>query len=258
MEAAISVVINTYNASAHLQRVLDTLKGFDEIVVCDMESTDNTLSIALQNGCRTVTFAKKNYNICEVARDFAIHSAASDWVLVVDADELIPTELHDYLYDFISHPGDVQALFIPRKNYTLRRHLPSSYPDYQLRFFNQRVTTWPPVIHSIPKVNGKVEYIPKQRKELAMVHLDDSTNATLRRLIAYTDNELNRRQGEKVTLLGLIFKPMHRFLKFYLFKGGFRYGIPGYVQAYRQAYYKFTVLCKLYEEELKRKESNRS
>ena len=39
----ISVVINTYNASCHLQQVLDTVKGFDEVVVCDMESTDDTL-----------------------------------------------------------------------------------------------------------------------------------------------------------------------------------------------------------------------
>ena len=38
----ISVVINTYNASCHLQQVLDTVKGFDEVVVCDMESTDDT------------------------------------------------------------------------------------------------------------------------------------------------------------------------------------------------------------------------
>ena len=47
----ISVVINTYNASCHLQQVLDTVKGFDEVVVCDMESTDDTLDIAKRNGC---------------------------------------------------------------------------------------------------------------------------------------------------------------------------------------------------------------
>ncbi len=39
----ISVVINTYNASKFLARVLDSVKDFDEIVICDMESTDNTL-----------------------------------------------------------------------------------------------------------------------------------------------------------------------------------------------------------------------
>ena len=33
----ISVVINTYNAERHLQQVINAAKGFDEIVVCDME-----------------------------------------------------------------------------------------------------------------------------------------------------------------------------------------------------------------------------
>ena len=46
MNQQISVVINTYNASKYLARVLDTVKSFDEIVVCDMESTDNTIAIA--------------------------------------------------------------------------------------------------------------------------------------------------------------------------------------------------------------------
>ena len=42
----ITVVINTYNAARHLTMVLEAVKGFDEVLVCDMESTDNTLEIA--------------------------------------------------------------------------------------------------------------------------------------------------------------------------------------------------------------------
>ncbi len=42
MDRKISVVINTYNADLHLRKVLESLSGFDEVVVCDMESTDDT------------------------------------------------------------------------------------------------------------------------------------------------------------------------------------------------------------------------
>lgn len=59
MENKISVVINTYNAERHLKEVLESVKDFDEIVVCDMESTDHTLAIAREYGCKIVTFAKK-------------------------------------------------------------------------------------------------------------------------------------------------------------------------------------------------------
>ena len=57
-ESKISVVINTYNARQHLRQVLESVKDFDEVVVCDMESTDDTCDIAREYGCRIVTFPK--------------------------------------------------------------------------------------------------------------------------------------------------------------------------------------------------------
>ena len=135
MNQQISVVINTYNAEKYLARVLETASSFDEVVVCDMESTDGTVAIAQRYGCKVVSFPKANHKSAEPARTFAIQSASSDWVLVVDADELITQALHDYLYDFVKNPGDIRGLYIPRKNYTMGVLLPSSYPDYQLRFF---------------------------------------------------------------------------------------------------------------------------
>jgi glycosyltransferase involved in cell wall biosynthesis len=111
----ISVVINTYNAEKYLQRVLDSVKGFDEVLICDMESTDATISIAQKNGCRVVTFPKGKHTIVEPARDFAIHEAKGPWVLVVDADELVTPELKDYLYDRILKPQEAIGNDIQKK-----------------------------------------------------------------------------------------------------------------------------------------------
>ena len=99
----ISVVINTYNASRHLDRVLQSVGGFDEVVVCDMESTDDTVAIARRHGCRVVTFEKRGCNIVEPARQFAIGQASRPWVLVVDADELVPEALRRYLGGYSDH-----------------------------------------------------------------------------------------------------------------------------------------------------------
>ena len=52
------------------------MKQFDEVVVCDMESTDRTVAIAEENGCRVVTFPKANHKSAEPARTFAIQSAS--------------------------------------------------------------------------------------------------------------------------------------------------------------------------------------
>ena len=138
----ISVVLNTYNAELHLERVLNSVAGFDEVVVCDMESMDSTMEIARRCGCRVVTFPKGEHKICEPARDFAIHSASNDWVLVVDADELVPDTLRDYLYDRISSGAFDGALAVPRINLFMGEEF-EERSDYQIRFFRKDRTTWP-------------------------------------------------------------------------------------------------------------------
>ena len=75
----ISVVINTYNAEEHLKVVLEAVKDFDEIIICDMESTDQTLDIARSYNCKIITFPKGNLRIVEPARQFAIDKASSPW-----------------------------------------------------------------------------------------------------------------------------------------------------------------------------------
>lgn len=89
----ISVVIQTYNSEQFLERVLNSVKEFDEIVVCDMYSTDRTIEIARKFDCKIVYHKKTDF--CEPARNFAIHSATYDWVLVVDSDEIVPADLKD-------------------------------------------------------------------------------------------------------------------------------------------------------------------
>ena len=125
----ISVVINTYNAEKHLKVVVEAVKDFDEVLVCDMESTDSTLAIAREMGCRIVTFPKNGVSIVEPAREFAIHEAANEWVLVVDADEIVTPQLKDYLYRRIKEADSPDGIAIPRKNYFMGRFMHSCYPD---------------------------------------------------------------------------------------------------------------------------------
>lgn len=248
----ISVVINTYNAERYLARVLDSVKGFDEVLVCDMESTDDTLSIAREHGCRIVTFPKGQLHIVEPARNFAIHEARCQWVLVIDADELVTPALHDYLYQHINadHPAD--GVMIPRLNRLLGRHMRGYYPDYNLRFFRRDVTTWPPVIHAQPQVNGMLFRIPRKHKELAIDHLDDrSVRERIEKINLYTEYEIEKRAGRHYGYGAFFYRPLVRFLKCYILKGGFRDGIPGLLFAWLEAVQQFVILAKLYEHQRK-------
>lgn len=250
---SISVVINTYNAELRLRRVLETVRDFDEVVICDMESSDGTLEIAREFGCKIVTFPKGDCKSAEPARTFAIQSASSEWVLVVDADELVTPELRTYLYAQTQRPDCPAGIYIPRKNHMFGLFVKSSYPDYQLRFFRREGTVWPPFVHTFPTVQGPTERIPKNRKELAFIHLaDDPENKYVSKLNDYSDNEAVRRQGKRVGLLKLMFSPFFRFFKSYVIKGGFRLGKFGFIMSCNDAFYKFLVLAKMVERDEKK------
>lgn len=252
MEQKISVVINTYNAEEKLAQVLETVKDFDEIVVCDMESTDSTLDIARKYGCKIVTFPKGKHKCAEPARQFANQSATHPWLLVVDADELVTKELKEYLYDRISKPDCPQGIYIPRKNYFMGKLV--SYPDYQLRFFVKEGSVWPPYVHTFPIVNGVLEHIDKKREDLAFIHIaNDSISMRLKKTNEYTDNEVIKRRGQKVGALKLLYAPLWRFIHLYFIKGDFRYGVCGFVNSVLYGFYKFVTIAKMIEEQNKSK-----
>lgn len=245
----ISVVINTYNAEQHLEAVLQSVKDFDEVVVCDMESTDRTLDIARQYGCRIVTFPKKDYVSAEPARTFAIQSATHPWVLVVDADELVTDALRRYLYEQIQRPDAPAGIWIPRKNYFMGRMMHCHYPDYLLRFFVREGTVWPPYVHTFPAVQGRTEKIPASRTELAFEHLaKDGVRDILRKTNLYTENELEKKRGKHYGLYAFFWRPFFRFFKAYILKGGFRDGLPGFIRACLEGHYQFIMLSKMAEQ----------
>ena len=221
----ISVVINTYNASCHLQQVLDTVKGFDEVVVCDMESTDDTLDIAKRNGCKIVVFPRGSYQICEPARQTAIDAASCKWVLVVDADELVTPALKQYLYSLIGKEDAPLGLYVPRKSRFMGRFMHCFYPDYQLRFFIRKDTLWPAV--SIASRMGKINQ--------------------------YTANEIEKKKDRNYGMAALFYRPLVRFFRAYIQKGGFRDGKEGFVCACYEGIYQFVAVSKIIEDRLKHK-----
>lgn len=245
-EHCISVVINTYNAERLLEEVIESVKGFDEIVVCDMESTDHTVEIAERHGCKIVTFPKAGHKSAEPARTFAIQSASSKWVFVVDADEIVTPQLRDYLYDYISKDECKSGLYIPRKGYFMHRFF--SYPDYQLRFFIREGTIWPPYVHTFPKVNGQLEYIPAKFTELALIHkADDNIHTILHKTNEYTDNEVEKKKDRKYGAMALVFRPLWCFLRSYIIKGKIFKGCPGFISSVLDSHYQFVVISKIIE-----------
>ncbi len=250
----ISVVVHTYNAAATVEETMRSLEGFDEVLVCDMYSTDGTLDILGRYPCKVV-FHEYTGGVPEPARDWAIRRTANEWVFVVDADEVVTPELREYLYE-LALSSDVNGAWIPRKNFFMGRFMHASYPDYILRFFRKSLSYWPTTIHSMPVVEGKVVYLPKRRKELAFIHLNDPPLAAhISKLNLYTDNEVVRRSRKRKNYsLPLTSLSMFaRFFSLYFVRGGWRDGRAGLAHAAYACIYKFITLTKLWELESKTK-----
>ena len=255
MNKKISVVINTCNAELHLAKVLESVKEFDEIVVCDMESSDSTADIARNYGCKVVIFPKGEHKICEPARDFAIHLSTNEWVFVVDADEVVPATLKNYLYDLIENRHFDDALAISRINTFWGRRIKGS-ADYQLRFFIFFYAFWPPVIHARPQVNCAVKNAPAT-PQLSLIHLDDPTVAQrMAKINVYTDYEIPKRINKKYGYAMMILRPLWFFVRDYFFGKGYRNGRRGIVRAYMASIYQMVLLSKLTEAQFGYKDSD--
>lgn len=248
---AISVVITTFNSSHYLREVLSSVKNFDEVLICDMHSSDNTIQIAQDFGCRIVEYPEKRPPFVEAARNFAIHSARSRWVLLLDDDEIITPALADFLRKFSESNDDIKGLYIPRKNYLFDVWKRSSYPDYQLRFFLRDSTAWPAELHSEPEVRGTVTKIPAVQDDKAIIHKSPSISEIVERLNHYTTAELEDHEKENVTLLKLLGSPFKTFCSAYFAQGRFRYSVAGFISACNDSIYHYVRLAKLYEQQIK-------
>lgn len=243
----ISVVIHTYNADQFLDQVLNAVKTFDEIIICDMYSSDKTIEIANKYNCKILHFEYTG-GIPEPARQYAISQAKYEWVFVVDADELVTPDLISFLYHFKENFPEYNGARIPRKNFFMGKFMHCAYPDYILRFFKKDKTKWPPQIHSKAKVEGKVYTIPEKETSLAFIHLsDEPISVTIEKMNRYTAQEAVKRHNKKYTTSSLFTEPLLRFLRFFVFKGGFRDGKAGFIWACMYAYYKFVTIVKVLE-----------
>ena len=245
----ITAIVHTYNAREHLGRVLDTLRGFDELLVVDMESTDDTCDIARQKGARVVTFPRGEHRIVEPARQFGIDHASHGWVLEVDADELVPPELTAFLRRMAGSADAPDGLYIPRRNYFMGREMHSGYPDPVLRFFRRDKCRWPATIHAIPQIDGRTDAIPARRKELAFIHLaNESVHSRADKHLRYSTYEADRKAGRRRHPgADLLWRPAFIFLRKYLLKGGWRDGLPGLVLSVQGACNEALICCKLAE-----------
>src|SRR5437868_3482373 len=134
----ISVFINTLNEAKRIRACLESVAWADEIIVVDMHSEDGTMAIAREYTDKVFSFERTGY--CEPARKFAAEKTTGDWILNIDADEIITAPLKRELLR-IAQEGKYDAVYLPRKNYfwgeEMRHAGCGTLQDRPLRFYRR-------------------------------------------------------------------------------------------------------------------------
>lgn len=222
----LSVVIITLNAAAQLAGCLESVAFADEIVVMDAGSRDGTREIAAHWGARVI---HRDWLGFGRQKQAAVAAAVNDWVLCLDADERVSASLAASLRTTLAAPP-LQAYHMARCNRFMGRWLRhgEGYPDWSLRLFSRRHARW-----SDDDVHEKVICAtPVGKLEGDLLHESAETlGAYLAKQNHYTTLQAETlfQRGRQATAVNLVLAPLFRFVKFYLWRGGFRDGVPGLV-----------------------------
>ncbi|MFN2540322.1 MAG: glycosyltransferase family 2 protein [Mycobacteriales bacterium] len=188
----------------------------------------------------------------EDARAAALPHIASDWVLVVDTDEVVTPSLARALRDRVDewHGSGVAGVWLPRRNTVLDKPLAhsSAWPDYQLRMLRRDQLSYTPELHAPAVVTGTTERLPAA-DSCAIEHYPfRSTEQYLDKLNRYSSLEA-RQQGADpgASPARAAARAVRDFLARYVKMQGFRDGAVGLHYCVTMSAYRYLSEVKRWE-----------
>ena len=222
----VCAVVITLNEEATIERCLSSLSFADEIVVVDSHSTDLTVELARRFTDKVVLREFAGFSDQKTA---ALELANQEWVLFIDADEIVTDELAAAMREALVK-GEFDAYRMPRLTSFLGREMRHCgwYPDYQVRLARKATVSFPPrLVHETMEVDGTVGTLKPDLIHFSYVTIDDY----VRKMVPYARSAARQKfsEGRRFRASDLLFNPTLRFLKMYLLQQGFRDGLHGFV-----------------------------
>ncbi|TCJ98623.1 galactosyltransferase-like protein [Volucribacter psittacicida] len=241
----ISVTILTKNSQSYLAQCLNALKDFDEIIVLDNGSTDDTLAIAQQY--HNVVIHYHDFVGFGEMKNLAASLAKNDWIINIDSDEIFTPELIQEIRQLdLSNPHRVYA--IPRINHYRGKPIKTCgwYPDYVKRLYHKSAVQF-----NHKKVHESLQLTQEhQIINLTQPFLHYSfanAEGLISKMQQYTSLFAEQQKFRKrASLLTAIGHGISAFVKNYIVKKGVLSGADGFVISFANAsgsYYKYVKLA---------------
>lgn len=249
MKTKLTVIIPCKDERRNIRPCIESARLVaDEIIIADSGSTDDTLDIVREmGGCRMI---EREYINPSDFKNWAIPQASHEWVLIVDADERVTTELASEINKSLEEPDPkIDGYWIGRKSYYL------GYPiahcgwdrDDVLRLFRRDKTRYRPRwVHegvdtdklNVGRLRSPFLHYTVWSTSNYITKLDRYAALGVRNFI-----DEHREPGVVAMFLSVPF----RFLQLYFLRLGFLDGVPGFQICMITAFYSFLKKAKLWE-----------
>jgi glycosyltransferase involved in cell wall biosynthesis len=221
----------------------------DERLVIDSGSTDETVKIAEANGARVIFHEWPGW---PKQKNYGIDQASNDWVMCIDADEIVTPKLAESIKEaFTSEIDPKDGFHVERPNEMLGVLLANeARPSKQVgfvRIFNRLYNRYSEdqVVHEEIRPVGNAIGLKGDLIHWRGYTMDEHINSYNK--YATVESKVWGDRGAKATPLIIFGKPILRFLWCYILKRGYQRGTPGLLHAMVKASWEFMWLAKLWE-----------
>ncbi len=243
---ALSAVIITQDEERDLPAALDSVRFCDEVLVVDSGSQDRTRDLAQASGARVVIHTP--WCGFRDQRNYAVDTAAHEWVLALDADERVTPALREEICQLRDQGFGMAGYRIPRVVRYLGRWVRGTdwFPDPQLRLFDRRRGRWGgELVHESVQVDGPVGRLRFELEHFPYADVSDH----LIKIDSYTTLWAQQSLGKRRVPGGLEMAATSwwTFVRNYVMKRGVLLGHVGMTVSMLNAYYTYAKLAKLRE-----------
>lgn len=225
---SLSALIITYNEIGNIERCLNAIRFVSEIIVVDSYSTDGTYEyLKSRPGVRVIQRAFTNFTD---QKNFALQQASYDWVLFVDADEVVEANLQEEILDTLrTNRGDIHAYWFYRNFMFGEKPLRFSgwQTDKNIRLFRRSKANYSHarLVHERLEITGRTDALSERLTHYCYQGFDHYRRKMLMygRLKGSEAFQANKR----FTWARQVLKPLWKFSYNYLIRLGFLDGLNG-------------------------------
>ena len=253
----LSAYIITLNEEKRLAKTLAALQQVaDEIVVVDSGSTDNTVKIAQEYGAKVIFHEWVSY---ANQKNFAQNQCANEWLLMIDADEVLSDDLIKEIMEVKKQPkykvyklriGDMYPGFKAPRPFTKMYNLE--------RLYHRDYATMPPHLQTKDRIALTQKTPVGQLKGLVHHYSYLTLSHNITKLNRFTDQVLITalEEGKKYSYFRLFTEFPRQFCRYYFIKRQFLNGRWGFAASMNLAYFRFMKIAKWFEYQALKKDKD--